>query len=481
MTSHISRVLASAAEHAREALGRQLPLDAQESCGRWRPLQRRATRGRKKGATEDEVKPWAWQAVKDVTNETVRSVQPPLFGELADLNKEDRPELRHQHTGSTTASAGDSPSSVINDFEEEEDDTEPHINIAHRSLCSRCSTRSSACQQVGKTAMVLTGTLTCWQLDALELARTTDWQPLRRLSMHLFKELGLIKHFNLDARKLSCFLAEVERGYNRHTPYHNSAHAASVTHSMHALLELGGVLRAVDTNDFEYTCEELRLACLLAAVIHDYQHKGVNNDFLIKTSDERAIRYNDKHVNEQHHVSAACALLQRPECNFLADSPPDRCRRLRTLVIDLVLCTDVSTTKPFLESFEELLRHRCDQCSGLKPASQQEATMILQAAMKCADVGHLALEWNMHKAWVKLLEAEFFEQGDREKTLGMDVSFLMDRDKKGASETQVGFFDHVALPLFDAMSRACPGTRPMFEAARENRCRWQALEGNASS
>ncbi len=31
-------------------------------------------------------------------------------------------------------------------------------------------------------------------------------------------------------------------------------------------------------------------------IIHDYEHAGFNNDFLINTGDEMAVRYNDRHV-----------------------------------------------------------------------------------------------------------------------------------------------------------------------------------------
>ena len=36
--------------------------------------------------------------------------------------------------------------------------------------------------------------------------------------------------------------------------------------------------------------------------------------------------------------------------------------------------------------------------------------MVLQVALKCADVGHLAAPRSVHWTWVQLLEEEFFRQ-----------------------------------------------------------------------
>ena len=41
---------------------------------------------------------------------------------------------------------------------------------------------------------------------------------------------------------------------------------------------------------------------LLLQIIHDYQHKGVNNDFLVRTGDSLAILYNDRSPMENHHL-----------------------------------------------------------------------------------------------------------------------------------------------------------------------------------
>merc|ERR1712025_493437 len=79
--------------------------------------------------------------------------------------------------------------------------------------------------------------------------------------------------------------------------------------------------------------------------------------------------------------------------------------------------------------------------ADLALTSAQDATIALQMALKCADLGHLSLCWSSHMRWVQRLEAEFFAQGDKEMKQGMpEVSFLMDRNEPGASDSQVGFF-----------------------------------------
>jgi len=80
------------------------------------------------------------------------------------------------------------------------------------------------------------------------------------------------------------------------------------------------------------------------------------------------------------------------------------------------------------------------------------------------------------------LEDEFFAQGDRERALGFpQISFLMDREKAGASETQVGFMDFVVLPLFRALASALLGAGPLLEGAEANRERWQKQQATPKS
>jgi hypothetical protein len=319
-----------------------------------------------------------------------------------------------------------------------------------------------------------------WQFDAMALSEVTDNRPLSSLGRYLFDRLKLVEHFGLDREKVGAFFVEIELGYDDAIPYHNREHAASVMHAMHALLRRGGLSRAaaVAFEGLASSTELGRMACLLAAAIHDYQHRGLSNDFLVKIGDARAMRYNDQHVNEHHHVAAAFALLLQPKFNFLSCLSSDAFVKLRRLVIDLVLGTDMADSSRIIQSLSEALDRTTP--GQYEPATAKDATVLLQVTMKCADLGHMALDWRSHVRWVKRVEEEFFAQGDQERALGLPISFLMDRYKPGPSQTQVGFFDNVVLPLFRTFMRAAPSAQPMLMGVMANYQGWRHADESGS-
>ena len=97
----------------------------------------------------------------------------------------------------------------------------------------------------------------------------------------------------------------------------------------------------------------------LSAIIHDFGHKGVNNDYLIKTQDMLALRYNDRSPMENHHVSATWLLLKEERFNFLRKMPQKAVDVLRKQVIDMVLATDMKQVSWVTEQ----------QTDGLSPAT----------------------------------------------------------------------------------------------------------------
>lgn len=243
----------------------------------------------------------------------------------------------------------------------------------------------------------------------------------------------------MEHGKLSNFISEIECGYHDSNPYHNRTHATSVFHSMHALLQLGGVGSMVAPL-FGHGGVE-RLACWIAAAVHDYDDLALTND-MVKSGHDRATRYNDMHVNESHHAAAAfafCSTRNATSCPCCPALPN------ASLVSQMVLSTDMADHVSLLKSFNECVdrnivagsaAHRREPAlsqARFAPNSEEEATRVLTFAMKCSDLGPLSIDWDLHTWWVSVLEDVFFLQGDQESALAMPVSFLMDRSKPGPS------------------------------------------------
>ncbi|KAM5150030.1 3',5'-cyclic-AMP phosphodiesterase 4D-like isoform 7-T8 [Callospermophilus lateralis] len=94
----------------------------------------------------------------------------------------------------------------------------------------------------------------------------------------LAKERDLLKTFKIQVDTLITYLMTLEDHYHADVAYHNNIHAADVVQSTHVLLSTPA-LEAVFT-DLEI------LAAIFASAIHDVDHPGVSNQFLINTNNQ---------------------------------------------------------------------------------------------------------------------------------------------------------------------------------------------------
>ena len=77
---------------------------------------------------------------------------------------------------------------------------------------------------------------------------------------------------------------------------------------------------------------------------------------------------------------------------------------------------------------------------------------------------------------------EFFRQGDMERHLNLPISFLCDRNCTSIPQSQSGFFEFCALPLFKAWSGfiSSPLSLRLCGNIQNNKCYWD-LESRATS
>jgi cAMP-specific phosphodiesterase 4 len=95
-----------------------------------------------------------------------------------------------------------------------------------------------------------------------------------------------------------------------------------------------------------------QLAAIFAAAMHDVDHPGFTNQYLVNSSlsllvtirvhiagSELAIMYNDESVLEQHHLAVAFKLLQDKDCDMFESLNKKQRQTLRKIVIDMVLAS----------------------------------------------------------------------------------------------------------------------------------------------
>merc|ERR1711957_986905 len=70
---------------------------------------------------------------------------------------------------------------------------------------------------------------------------------------------------------------------------------------------------------------------------------------------------------------------------------------------------------------------------------------------------------------------EFFAQGDQEKTLGIPVQFLNDRDKLNRPNSQIGFIEFMIAPFFAAQICLWPGLFELGDNLGANVGQWRDL------
>ncbi|XP_067891660.1 dual specificity calcium/calmodulin-dependent 3',5'-cyclic nucleotide phosphodiesterase 1A isoform X2 [Heterodontus francisci] len=274
-----------------------------------------------------------------------------------------------------------------------------------------------------------------WSFNVFALNDASGEHALKFMVHELFTRYDLINRFRIPVSSLMSFVEALEVGYNKYkNPYHNLIHAADVAQTVHYLMLHTGIMH--------WFTELEILAMLFAAAIHDYEHTGTTNNFHIQTRSGVAILYNDRSVLENYHVSAAYRLMQEEEMNIMCNLSKDDWRELRSLVIEMVLSTDMSC------HFQQIktMRNTLQQPEGTDKAK------VMSLMLHAADISHPAKPWQQHYRWTMTLMEEFFRQGDSEADLGLPFSPLCDRKSTMVAQSQIGFIDFIVEPTFSVLT-----------------------------
>ncbi|XP_054588015.1 cGMP-inhibited 3',5'-cyclic phosphodiesterase 3B isoform X2 [Nothobranchius furzeri] len=330
-----------------------------------------------------------------------------------------------------------------------------------------------------------------WNFQIFDLVDKTGGKTGRILSYvtyTLFQDMCLFEIFKIPMREFMSYFCALESGY-RDIPYHNRVHATDVLHAVWYLttrpipgfqqihsehvtgsdtdsdsgISPGRISyassRSSTVSDDSYGCLAWNIPALelmalyVAAAMHDYDHPGRTNAFLIATNAPQAVLYNDRSVLENHHAASAWSLyLSQPEYNFLSNLDHVEFKRFRFLVIEAILATDLKKHFDFLAEFNAKVNDV--NSPGIDWTNENDRLLVCQVCIKLADINGPAKVRDLHLKWTEGIVNEFYEQGDEEARLGLPISPFMDRSSPHLAKLQESFITHIVGPLCNSYDAA---------------------------
>ncbi|KAI4580866.1 hypothetical protein MJG53_010408 [Ovis ammon polii x Ovis aries] len=345
-----------------------------------------------------------------------------------------------------------------------------------------------------------------WNFQIFELVEKMGEKSGRILSQvvyTLFQDTGLLEIFKIPTLQFMNYFHALENGY-RDIPYHNRIHATDVLHAVWYLttrpipglqqvhsdhgagnetacmLEIAHYFmsmfreyflainperiayissRSCSIPDESYGCLSSNIPALelmalyVAAAMHDYDHPGRTNAFLVATNAPQAVLYNDRSVLENHHAASAWTLyLSRPEYNFLLNLDNVEFKRFRFLVIEAILATDLKKHFDFLAEFNA--KANDVNSNGIEWSNENDRLLVCQVCIKLADINGPTKVRDLHLKWTEGIVNEFYEQGDEEANLGLPISPFMDRSSPQLAKLQESFITHIVGPLCNSYDAA---------------------------
>uniref|UniRef100_A0A0N5D4C0 3',5'-cyclic-nucleotide phosphodiesterase n=1 Tax=Thelazia callipaeda TaxID=103827 RepID=A0A0N5D4C0_THECL len=280
-------------------------------------------------------------------------------------------------------------------------------------------------------------------VDAFKDKRTTASEHRRVSADVIFERWKVNEALKCSMELISRWLSTIEAHYHATNPYHNATHAADVLQATSYFLESPSVAH--------YVQEMHATAALIAAAVHDLDHPGRGNAFLINTQQPLALLYNDQSVLENHHVALAFQLTLQStnNINIFAGITREEFAALRQATVEMVLATDMSRHFEYLAKFQQAV-------SNLKENEENESNISLivcRMLIKCADIGNPTRSWALCEKWAMRIVEEYFDQTTEEREKGLPLTMaLFDRNVCNVPLTQCGFIDMFARETFTSWS-----------------------------
>ncbi|XP_026366531.1 rod cGMP-specific 3',5'-cyclic phosphodiesterase subunit alpha [Ursus americanus] len=295
---------------------------------------------------------------------------------------------------------------------------------------------------------------------------------LVKCGIQMYYELKVVDKFHIPQEALVRFMYSLSKGYRRIT-YHNWRHGFNVGQTMFSLLVTGKLKR--------YFTDLEALAMVTAAFCHDIDHRGTNNLYQMKSQNPLA-KLHGSSILERHHLEFGKTLLRDESLNIFQNLNRRQHEHAIHMMDIAIIATDLALYFKKRTMFQKIV----DQSKTYE--TQQEWTqymmleqtrkeIVMAMMMTACDLSAITKPWEVQSKVALLVAAEFWEQGDLERTvLQQNPIPMMDRNKADElPKLQVGFIDFVCTFVYKEFSRFHEEITPMLDGITNNRKEWKAL------
>ncbi|KAI9817799.1 MAG: 3',5'-cyclic-nucleotide phosphodiesterase [Pycnora praestabilis] len=314
----------------------------------------------------------------------------------------------------------------------------------------------------------------------------TDDELLHAAFMMLQHALAMpeLEPWRITAENLTTFLIASRTAYNSFVLYHNFRHVVDVLQATFYFLVQIGTLSPYPKNPTSFSTDNSQspiaallrpfdaLTLLISAIGHDVGHPGVNNAFLVALNAPLAQLYNDRSVLESFHCAAYSQILKR---YWPAAFQPS----MRTLLIKSILATDMGVHFDYMRdlgNLQEKLHENGGTDGWNEKALIEYKTLACGLLIKCADICNVARKYDVAAQWATILTDEFAHQGSMEKDLDIPTTLFGGPPIRDSilkmGESQIGFMNIFALPLFQAVTDIFPAMQFVVNEVQANKAIW---------
>uniref|UniRef100_A0A8C4E713 Phosphodiesterase n=1 Tax=Dicentrarchus labrax TaxID=13489 RepID=A0A8C4E713_DICLA len=296
---------------------------------------------------------------------------------------------------------------------------------------------------------------------------------LVKCGIKMYYELKVVDKFHIPREVLVRFMYSLSKGY-RCITYHNWRHGFNVGQTMFTLLMTGDLKRY-------YTDLEC-MAMVTAGFCHDIDHRGTNNLYQLKSGNPLA-KLHGSSILERHHLETGKTLLRDESLNIYQNLN----RRQHDTVIHLMDIAIIATDLALYFKSRTMFQKIVDQSKTYESWNDWTKYMMLETTRKeivmammmtACDLSAIAKPWEIQSKVALSVAAEFWEQGDLERTvLEQQPIPMMDRNKAAdLPKLQCGFIDFVCAFVYKEFSRFHVEITPMLDRLLNNRKEWNALK-----